>query len=306
LLAHAMRAGRAADYRTAHTLARASLDLLEAHGKGDSAQAASGWNTMSVASRRLGETALARDEIQASIDIRRRLLGERHPLVSHALINLGTVELDEARYREALSDFEHALTDLEASTGPVTADTAMLHNNLGIARVRLRDLDQARVEFERAAVIGAEVFGDHPSTALYVMNLGDLDREVRRPKEALLEYARAAGILGRGKSPDAHTLARILGGRGQAELDAGDAASAKASLTEALALFDGGKFDPSDRADVEFALARALTALGQDKGRAGKLAESARAIYETSGDRHREDLEAMDRWLASRSGRRVD
>jgi eukaryotic-like serine/threonine-protein kinase len=296
-LAQAMRLGRAANYEGARSHARDALDLLEAHGRGDTAMAATCWNTLSIAAKRQGKITEARDGIQRTLDIRERVLGARHPLVAHSRINLGTIELDEGSYADALATFDKALVDLEASTGPVTADTAMLHNNRGIAEVRLHDFDKARVEFERGAAIGKEVFGDHPSTALYVMNLGDLDRAVGRPADAKTEYARAEAILGRGKSPDAHTEARILAGRGQAELDQKDAGTARRTLEQALANFDKGSFDPADRADVEFALARSLLALHERGERATELAASARAAYAKSLPAHQEDLAAVDAWL---------
>jgi eukaryotic-like serine/threonine-protein kinase len=298
LVSHAMRIGRAADYDGARALAQQALDLLTLHDKGETALAASCWNTLSVARRKSGDTPGARLAIERAITIREALVGPTHPLVAHSLVNLSTIELDEARFEEAAATLERALSSLEATTGPVTADAAMILNNLGIARARLHDTQEAQKNFERAAEIGAQVFGDHPSTALYVMNLGDLDRELGRPKDAISHYARASSILDRSKSSDAHTRARILAGRGHAELDVGDAKLAKVTVSQALTLYEHGSFDPADRADANFAMARVLSSLHEDPARATGLASSAREVYAKNPRAHQEELSAVDAWLA--------
>jgi tetratricopeptide (TPR) repeat protein len=296
----AARLGRISDYDGAAALGRRALDLLEELGQGDSRRAAGCWNVIAVARKRQGRIEEARAAIEHAVDIRQRLLGSAHPETMRSLINRGTIELEDGRWDEALRTFDGVLAGLVARTGDATPEGAMVHNNRGIAFAKKGDLTAARAEFERANQISQKISGDHPATALAQMNVADLDRLAGRPSQALDEYRHAQETLGRSKSPDAHTGARILAGMGQAELDLGHLDAADSTLGKALAVFESGSFDPADRADAEFAMARTLDAEHKDPSRSLQLARAALGAYETRPSAHRDELSAVRQWLASK------
>jgi tetratricopeptide (TPR) repeat protein len=297
-LTHAQREYRATEYDQARTHAHEALDALEKHGHGQSTSAATAWNLLGVMASDQGKMAEAREAVGKALEIRERLLGAQHPLVSDSLNNLGMIELSDGSYEDAIATLDRVLHNYDALSAAKNPGMADAYCNRGLARMKLRDYAGARADFEQSVSIAVEVLGDHPYTAGFVVNLGDLDRSVGMPDKAMTEYARAEAILARTKSPNPRAMASVLGGKGQAELMLGRPAEAEKTLARALALSDSASLDPVDGAEIQLAMARALHLLHKDAPRTRELATTARKAYATSLPAHQEDLDAVDRFLA--------
>ena len=73
-------------------------------------------------------------------------------------------------------------------------------------------------------------------------------------------------------------------------------------LERALAISEKGKGEPSVVGEARFALARALTLVRRDPGRASTLGEAARQAFITAGPGSRKQLDELDQWLAAKRG----
>jgi eukaryotic-like serine/threonine-protein kinase len=297
-LRQAGREYRAAEYESAGKDAREALDTLEHQGRSQSTSAATAWNLLGVMASDQGRMAEAQEAIGKALAIRERLLGRQHPLVSDSLNNLGMIELSLGHYEEAIRTIDRAIRNSETESAPKDSGRADAYCNRGLARMKLHDYEGARADFEESVSIAEDVLGDHPYTAGFLSNLGDLDRAVGLPDKGIAEYARAEAILARTKTSNPRVLASVLSGKGQAELSLGHPGDAEKTLTRALALSDSASLDPVDGAEIQVAMARALQALHKDGPRARELATAARKAYETSLPAHQEEVDTVDRFLA--------
>ncbi|HTJ46977.1 MAG TPA: serine/threonine-protein kinase [Kofleriaceae bacterium] len=132
--------------------------------------------------------------------------------------------------------------------------------------------------------------GDDDLSFLYERR-GEALRELRRLDDALASYARSIELFAQEKDPQGDDSAALLG-TALVALDRGRDKDAIAPLEQALALRTARSNDPSNLADVQFALARAL---GRTP-RAIALATQARAIYAAS-EHAKDELAAVDAWL---------
>ena len=261
-----------------------------------------------------------------------RLVGADHPLVADTRANIGAMLLELGRPEQAEPELERALQIREHALGSTHPRVAVALNNLGNVAVELGDTATAKSRYERALAINSERYGDqHPTTLQTLGNLATIlagDGELERAAEMLTRVRDAArqrwgpdhvdvGIasenLGRiernagdldaaerhyrealriyeAERPDHPLVAKAAQGLGETLIDRRPA-EAVTLLERAVAILEDGP--PADRAEVRFALARALLAAG-DPDRARAAAISARASYEAGTTR-----DAIDEWLAA-------
>jgi eukaryotic-like serine/threonine-protein kinase len=105
----------------------------------------------------------------------RQVYGDRHPLVSDILINLGASQLDRGNYKEAEAFDRQALGITRAFYGDASYRTAANLTMLGRALVNENRLDEARTILEQALSIRERVYGPvHPSVASTANELGNI------------------------------------------------------------------------------------------------------------------------------------
>ncbi|MCA9701592.1 MAG: glycosyltransferase, partial [Myxococcales bacterium] len=125
-----------------------------------------------------------------------------------------------------------------------------------------------------------------------------LDREwtwAGSAKRVITAYEQAAAVFDRILPANDLLHALPAKGRGQSLLGLGRPEEAVAELERALELHRLHDNEPLERADVSFALARALVALGRDPARGRSLAEAARERFAALGQDNR--VIEIDNWM---------
>ena len=172
---------------------------------------------------------------QQALEIRKAVLGERHPDTANSLNNLAFVLETQRDYAAARPLYEQALAIYKAVLGDRHPETASTMNSLALLLEAQGDYAAARPLYSQALAIRKAVLGDrHPDTASSLSNLAALlyaqgDYAAARPLfEQALEICKAV----RGdRHPDTaaslNNLALLL--RSQ-----GDYAAARALYEQAL------------------------------------------------------------------------
>ncbi len=121
----------------------------------------------------LGRPADAHPHLNAALDIRRRLLGENHPLTLKVLANLASVHFARGRYDEAEAVSLQAIDALAADASNVDALGVM--NNLAQLYRRRGRMDEAEALQRRALDGYRAALGDaHPHTLGAMTNLAGM------------------------------------------------------------------------------------------------------------------------------------
>ena len=132
---------------------------------------------------------------RGALDRRRGAVGDRHPEVARARVNVGNVQLRAGRYRDAQESYAAALESLEASHGRDNAAVAGAIFSLGHAHYYLGQLDQAESSYRRALAIREDAMGpSHISLAGIINNLGLVRQEQGALEDALGLLKRALDI----------------------------------------------------------------------------------------------------------------
>src|SRR5262249_942939 len=123
----------------------------------------------------------------------------------------------------------------------------------------------------------------------------DALHKVGRNVEARKEVTLAIAVHERWLGPDIPDTDRMYRLLGEIDLDLGAPRRAVTSLRRAHTLATAD-FHEGQRAEIDFALARALLAAGESRSEARSLAASARKVM--AGDaRMKDELPKLDRWL---------
>jgi serine/threonine protein kinase/tetratricopeptide (TPR) repeat protein len=249
---------------------------------------------------REGRYADARAAIERCLAIWGSSLGAEDLAMAGPLTDLGNAFFAEARYDEAAATYLRSIAVLEGALGPGNSRLGANVNNLGEVYTKQGDYARAIETLERARILWEGSLGPaHPKVALALYNLGEATRRRGSPDQALPYYARALAIDEKAFGADHPDVAMVLTGIGETELALGHASAATPPLERALAFraaHSGG--DPMERADTEFALARALVAGGSTGGgaRAKALATHASEGYAMSGARGAPRRREVDTW----------
>jgi serine/threonine protein kinase/tetratricopeptide (TPR) repeat protein len=180
--------------------------------------------------RKLNERALALD---------RALHGERHPLVSGDLINLGAIQFELGHYPEAERLYRQGLAITEAWFGPDHHQTAADLTMLARALNMQDRTDEARGLLERALAIRQRVYGDvHPTVASSLNELGTIALLAKRYDEAGAAFTRMVTIYRSVYGGDKHYLVGVaLANLGSVHLAAARFAEAELLFRQALAVY---------------------------------------------------------------------
>ena len=249
---------------------------------------------------REGKFSDAREAIERCLAIWGPSLGGEDLAMAGPLTDLGNAFFSEARYAEAAATYLRSIAVLEKTLGPGNSRLGANVNNLGEVYTKLGDYPRAVEALERARSLWEGSLGaDHPKVALALYNIGEATRRRGAPEQALAYYARALAIDEKAFGPDHPDVAMVLTGIGEADLALGKPAVAVALLERSLAFRAAHTGDIVERADTEFALCRALTAVGApaSRARARALAMQARDGYANADARGAPGLREVDAWL---------
>jgi tetratricopeptide (TPR) repeat protein len=139
----------------------------------------------------------------------------------------------------------------------------------------------------------------HPDVATPHIDGGEILTALGRYPEAHDEYDRARTILERELGPDSLLVSYVLTDIGMSYLAEGDPSRALDPLEKAFSIQEAKEPERSKRADITFALARALWASGHARKRARVLAGDAASEYEKAPAREKA-LEVQN-WLRDHS-----
>ncbi|HPC82503.1 MAG TPA: tetratricopeptide repeat protein [Thermoanaerobaculaceae bacterium] len=238
------------------------------------AELAQGLGSALQVNRRLEE---ALEQFQLAGTLRAASLGESHYLVAATRTNTATVYYLQGRYEEALRINREILPVFEAALGPEHPAVAINLDNIGASLSALGHAEEARAAHARAHTIRRALLGDDSVlTASSLANIAFIDLEAGRVEAARAAFVQVQAVFSSKLGASHPYLAFPEAGLGRCLLEQGDALAAVGSLESAVRRMGGqGVFAPLDTAEVRFALARALGALGRDPGRARRLAEEA-------------------------------
>lgn len=163
------------------------------------------------------------------------------------------------------------------------------------ARIQRRLLPEAHASIDRALQIARARLGpEHVRVASCLELKATAFQEEGRYPEALDLYREALRIKEKTLGKEDPRLSFAYDGIGQCLLAAGRAEESLPVLTHALALRGPS---PGDRADTQFALARAVWKVQRNRARAVELATGARDGYREAGRPDR--VRTVEEWLGS-------
>ncbi len=256
-----VRAALAGQLATAEALHRRAADGLRAAlgpAHPSSLQPRINLGVALVSAERFDEAARELDAVRADAS---RLLGERHPLLGPILTNRAVVAWRQHEYDRARADFTQSLAIKEASLGPEHLGLATTLTSLAAVMGDQGDARGSLPHLRRAIAIYERVGRDDPRLIDPLVNLVLAELELREP--AALPDARrlrALAIATAGTADDPSTLfphALV----GLAELAAGDARAAVATLAPLPTHPGFADAWPGEQAELLVGLARAHHAL---------------------------------------------
>ncbi len=150
------------------------------------------WNAAGGFHKYAGRWSKARESLERSLALRRRLLRADHPLIAQSLSNLAGLDLEEGRIEEALEGSRVALEQLETSLGtrhPATSQARAAHAS---ALLRAGRFESARDELLLALEDTKASYGEeHPSLAAMTNGLGMAHSQLGEDARALKYYEEA-------------------------------------------------------------------------------------------------------------------
>ncbi|MEZ4448683.1 MAG: serine/threonine-protein kinase [Nannocystaceae bacterium] len=238
-----------------------------------------------------GELAEGREHLEATLEIRRRLLGDDHLLVAEAENALGSILDRQGKAAEARGLYEQALAIRERVLRADHPAIAATLTNLAGVKSALGDDAGARADYERALALDTEVFGaDHPRVATIHHNLGVEARRRGDLDEAITHYRSALAIRRRVLGSDHPLVGATLNALAVAHARRGDAAEAIALYREALALRE--RQLGADHPDVASTLGSLAAALveAREYAEALELLDRSRGILRAQPELDRGEL----------------
>jgi tetratricopeptide (TPR) repeat protein len=211
--------------------------------------------------------------------------------LSLVLLELEAGDLDQA------GAHARRARDILAAVAPDSRGRARAEVSHGLVAFRERRFDDALAAFEQAVAIERASGALPQAIALGLSNVAEAQAELGRFDRALATVAEAEQLLAGEKDVRAVIEAMPHKARGLALLGRGDALAAAEALEQASTLLASEPGNLLEKADVHWALARALGATGQAHA-AREQARSAQQIYQGRGQLGAAVLEDIERWLA--------
>lgn len=252
------------------------------------------WSNQAEARRQAGQYRDATELLRGALEIRERLLGEKHPDTATVYNNLANAYYDMGDYAQAQEFYQKALDIEEKTLGLEHPYTAATFNNLGLVYADVGDYTRA-LEFHRKALdIREKVFGaEHPETAATYNNLANVFADVGDYAQALAYYQKALDIEEKTLGPKHPNTAASYTNLGNVYADLGDYTRALENCQKALDIREEalGTEHP-ETAETYNNLATVYADMG-DYARALEYSKKALDIWErTLGPEHPSTLTA--------------
>ncbi|MEM6993406.1 MAG: tetratricopeptide repeat protein [Myxococcota bacterium] len=243
---------------------------------------------------RAGDHAGARDLLAQVVAIREARLGKDHPATAGALVELAYMDAVLGDFRASAETADRALAILVATQEPHGLQATNARMAVGHARYKLGEYEAARAAYGQALHDVEERAGsDAPATSTYHYALGQVAFAQGRHDDALAAYERSMPADG-GNSRA--TMAALFGiGRTQMAMDRVDAV---ATLRRAVAMANEILGNPSQIAELRFALARALYQFDQQEE---ALTIAHEAVAAMTRDVNGTVIDEARAWLAERA-----
>jgi len=260
----------------------------------------------------------ALEYFEVALEIRKGVYGDDSVWVVHSLGHVGDLQLELGRLDEAVATYQGALAAREvlrvrmAKRADETQEMLSVYRDLqawdqeqwfhqGMALAYL-DAEEPERALEHATKVPEPTL---PKDRHHPDQIGRIDVRGRalmaagRWTEAVAALEPAVARLKDWYPPDHPGPSWGLEALGIALLETGDAARARVSLEEALRLRETwAAAHPRAMGDTRFALARALTALGESPAEAMELARSAHDDYKRAPNVRTGDVARVEAWLA--------
>ena len=234
----------AGDYAGAEPLFRDALAVFARSADSVSVEAADAAATLGQFLTFKGEFDEAELLLRKSLDIRRTLYGELHPMVIANASQLGIVLYQRGDAAGAEPHLRSAIAAGESVMGPDQYDVLSAKQALAAALFELGELDEAATLFEEVARGYRAVFGgDHGVIVSTLAFLGNTQLELGRlePAEAAFEESEA---MARRVFSDTHPyIATALQGRAAIAARRGATADAESMYRDALEITSGALRD---------------------------------------------------------------
>lgn len=171
--------------------------------------------------------------------MRRRLYGERHPLVAEDLINLGATQLERGEYAAAEAYDRQALDITRAWYGNDHPKTAASLTLLARALVYQKRNAEAAALLREALVIRERVYGPmHPVVASTVNELGNIAVAEDRYDDAIARFTRIVDIYRTAYDGKHYLIGIALSNLASAYNGAKQYAQAERLFREAIRMYD--------------------------------------------------------------------
>ncbi len=256
---------------------------------------------LAVTYQRLSRCDEAFASHRRALEIDERLFGKDDYRVGRVLGMLGIAYGDCEENQKAVDYYRQSISVLEKSVGPWHPQVGTTLNNLGLDLRLLGRREEASSALNRALEVRERALGpNHVEVAVTLTNIGNLLAEQGQWTQAIAHYQRAQTIHENALGPEHPRLGWILSGLGTAYLALGMPEKAVAPLRRAVALMEGHPGTPTNIADGQYALARALRSTGRDPAEARTMALKAREAYAAGGERFRSTVEEVDAWLRAK------
>lgn len=132
----------------------------------------------------------------AALELRRRVVGDKHPSLVADTANLAGTLQNLGRYEEALPLLRDGLAICEGMDPPALMHITILRNNLADLLNKMNRHEEAEACLRRGLEVAGAIYApDHQQVGLMRYNLGATLRALGRREQALAEFRAGARIL---------------------------------------------------------------------------------------------------------------
>ena len=233
-----------------------------------------------------------------ALAIRRKTLPEDHPDIGNALLNRGQTLATMGDNAAAIDNYEQALSQYERSLGKDHARVADALYTLALPVGETGDHARALALHRRGLKIRRATLPEsHPNMAWSVLGVAMEANYEGQYDLIILEAEPAVEVINDDEllPPDGRGALMML--IGEAYLAGGQAQTALKWMQRATELVRGTEQLPTNRAELDFALARALWATGADRERARALVRDGVKLLRTADYVQPGQIEQLEKWL---------
>jgi tetratricopeptide (TPR) repeat protein len=291
-------AQKSGDNKTAIALYRRGLADVIQYAGSDHVFVAIAHGNLGDTLRKDGQYDEAARELEAARALWQANTGLDSPNAIQTLQAIARLALARGDAAGATAGFEDVLArKIALHHGEISSEVADTLNDLGNIAKDANQLDRATEYYTRALTDYTQALGpEHPRIPVALSNLGEVALLSHHYDRAVTACERALAIDEKVLGKDHPDLAYDLICLGQAHAGLHDPRAAVVQLERALVL--RAKSGPTDLAQAQFALARALLTI--DAKRARALATTAHDAFVKDGKGSDLDRENVEAWLAGR------